>query len=98
RVVSFVSQEADRAIGRFKQRLERLEFHLSDVDSHKPGTHDKRCVVEARAPGRRALVVSMAARNLRLSIRGSLSKLKNSLERCFGRSSPATRRRHAPRE
>ena len=98
RVVSFVSLEADRAIGRYKDRLERLEFHLSDVNSHKSGTHDKRCVVEARAAGRRPLVVSMAARNLRVSIRGSLTKLKNSLEKHFGRSSPASRRRHAHAE
>ena len=95
RVVSFVNTEAEMALGRYKRKLERLEFHLSDVNSHKSGTHDKRCVVEARPTGHPPVAVSMAARNLRISIRGSLSKLRTSLDRCFGKSSPATRRRHA---
>lgn len=85
RVVSFVRQKADHALKRFARKLTRVEFHLSDVNSHKFGPQDKRCMIEARPAGRRPLGVTTTAGTIRSAVHGSLSKLQNALEKYFGR-------------
>ena len=85
RMIEFVREEVNRAIGRFRAKLTRVEVHLSDVNSYKFGTHDKRCLIEARPAGKRPLVVSAAAGRMNAAVRSSLSKLKTVLETSFGR-------------
>jgi hypothetical protein len=92
RLIDFVRGEAQRALGRYKSRLTRVEFHLSDVNSHKFGRQDKRCLVEVRPADRKPLAVTMAAATVDAAVRGSLSKLQSALETIFGRLS-STRRR-----
>ena len=87
RVIAFVREKADRALARFKRKLTRVEFHLSDVNSHKFGTHDKRCKIEARPASGRPLAVTMAAGTVRSAIQGSLAKMQSALEKHFGRAS-----------
>jgi hypothetical protein len=65
--------------------LTRIEFHLSDVNSRKFGTHDKRCLAEVRPAGRRPLTVTASAATVNSAVRGSLSKLRNALDSFFGR-------------
>ena len=85
RVVSFVRQKADHALKQFARKLTRVEFHLSDVNSHKFGPQDKRCIIEARPAGRRPLGVTATAGTIRSAVHSSLSKLQNALEKYFGR-------------
>jgi hypothetical protein len=85
RMIDFVREEVNRAIGRFREKLTRVEVHLSDVNSHKFGTHDKRCLIEARPAGKRPLVVSAAAGRMNAAVRDSLSKLQGVLATSFGR-------------
>jgi hypothetical protein len=92
RVVSFVRGKADRALARYEGKLTRVEFHLSDVNSHKPGPHDKECVIEARPAGRKPMVVRVAAANVRAAITGSLTKMQSALEKYFGRSAKIAER------
>jgi hypothetical protein len=94
RLVSFVRGEAERALGRYEGKLTRVEFHLSDVNSHKSGALDKRCSAEARPAGHQPLAVTMAAANVRSAVHGSLSKLQSALERHFGRSTKGSKVRH----
>jgi sigma 54 modulation/S30EA-like ribosomal protein len=94
RVISFVQDEADRALGRHKDRLTRVDFHLSDVNSHKFGLLDKRCVLEAHPAGRQPLVVTVDAPNVRSAVHGAVAKLQTALERFFGRTSRRSRARH----
>ena len=58
RVIEFVEAEVARHLKRFARRLTRVEVHLSDVNSHKFGTHDKRCMIEVRPLGFLELVDS----------------------------------------
>jgi hypothetical protein len=85
RVVAFVQAEADHALGRYGRRLTRVEFHLSDVNSHKSGTLDKHCVVEARPAGHQPVVVKTAATTVRSAVHASLAKLQSALEKSIGR-------------
>jgi Sigma 54 modulation protein / S30EA ribosomal protein len=95
RVVAFVEGEAKRALKRFAGKLTRVEFHLSDVNAHKFGTHDKRCLVEVRPAGHRPLTASNAAATVEAAVGGVLIKLRSALETLFGRMGER-RRRDAP--
>jgi ribosome-associated translation inhibitor RaiA len=92
RVVKFVRNKADQALKPFKTKLTRVEFHLSDVNSHKFGAQDKRCMIEARAAGRRPLGVTATAGTVRAAIHGSLSKLQSALEKYFGRLATSSKK------
>jgi hypothetical protein len=82
---AFVRGEAGRALGRFKDRLTRVEFYLSDVNGPRFGTQDKRCLLEARPARHRPLVVRATAATVDSAVRISLSKLRNALETLFAR-------------
>ena len=100
RVFAFVEGRARSTLERFQRRITRLEFHLSDVNSHKSSVQEKRCVIEARPAGSHPVVVMMAAANTRSAVTGSLSKLKAALERTLARSHSRSKARHegAPAE
>jgi hypothetical protein len=85
RLALFVRGEAGRALERFKDKLTRVEFHLSDVNGPKFGTRDKRCLVEARPARHRPLVARATAATVRSAIEMSLSKLRSALETFYGR-------------
>jgi hypothetical protein len=86
RVTEFIEGETNRALKRFAGKLTRVEFHLSDVNSHKFGTHDKRCLVEARPAGHRPLTASNAAATVPAAVGGVLIKLRSALQTLFGRA------------
>jgi hypothetical protein len=85
RVTSFVADEVSRVLNRFATKLTRVEVHLSDVNSHKFGTSDKRCLIEARPARHRPLTVSNAARTVKQSVGGALTKMRSSLRTFFER-------------
>ncbi len=72
------------ALGRFADRITRLEVHLSDVNSLKSG-EDKRCVLEARLAGLDPVAASDQAATLRQAIDGASSKLERGLDSALGR-------------
>jgi ribosome-associated translation inhibitor RaiA len=84
-MIAFVEGEVNRFMKRFARRLTRVEVHLSDVNSHKFGTHDKRCRVEVRPAGHRPLTASNSAGKVQQAVVGALTKMRNSLETVFGR-------------
>lgn len=85
RVVHFVQGEVNRVLRRFAGKLTRAEVHLSDVNSHKFGTNDKRCVIEARPARHRPLSATNRAPTVRQAVSGALDKMRSSLETFFGR-------------
>jgi hypothetical protein len=73
------------AVDRFADRITRIEVHLSDTNGPKHGSHQKRCVMEARVGGLRPLAVSHEAPNLLEAVEGAADKLKRSLEHAIAR-------------
>jgi len=73
-----------RALSRFAGRLTRIEVHLNDVNSDKGGP-DKRCVMEARARGRRPISATHQAPSIALAADGAAEKLARALDRTFGK-------------
>jgi ribosome-associated translation inhibitor RaiA len=81
----FVKAEIKSAFGMFEDRLTRVEIHLSDLNSHKPGVRDKRCQLEARPAQRKPVSVSEKATTVKKAVRGAASKMKRRLKTSFGR-------------
>ena len=76
---------ARRNLGRFEERLTRLEIHVSDLNSHKGGAQDKRCQIEARPAGMDPLSASHDADTIDAALRGAAQKLERLLDTAFGR-------------
>jgi len=85
-LTEFTQAEVDRALGRFEDRLTRVEVHLKDLDGPKEGPlADKRCLIEVRPAGRDPMVVSDDAETVTEAISGAVNKMKRKLESEFGR-------------
>ncbi len=84
-LVSEVTSVVEGAMGRFSDRITRVEVHLSDLNSDKGGEDDKRCMMEARLEGLRPMAVSHTASTIDDAVDGAAEKLKRSLESTLGR-------------
>src|SRR3569833_359754 len=70
RVESIVSD----AVGRFAERITKVEAFLSDSISSKHGARDKQCVLEARVAGAHSVVATNEAPTLLEAIEGAADK------------------------
>jgi len=91
----FVKAELRRALAKFARRLTRIEVHLSDLNSHKPGLQDKRCQLEARPAGQKPFSVSDKAETIEQAVQGAGGKMQRRLETRFGRARDRHLRRAA---
>lgn len=80
-----VRREIASAIGRFADRLTRVEVHLSDENSRKAGERDKRCLMEARPRAMDPLVAEDEGEDLFAVVRETARKLERVLEKRIGR-------------
>lgn len=75
-----LSKVVQDALGRFGERVTRVEAHLSDASSQaKAGSHDIHCTLEARLVGFDAVVVKDHAGNAHQAIDGAVRKLKRAV-------------------
>lgn len=77
------------ALGRFSDRISRVEVHLSDVNGHKRGPDDKVCTLEARVQGLSPTAVSHSAPTVDEAVKGAGEKMKRALDSLFGRLADA---------
>jgi len=81
-----VEAVVEGALGRFSDRITRVEVHLSDENSSsKSGDHDKRCVMEARLADLQPITVSDQGATLEQALDGAADKLEKTLKRTLGR-------------
>jgi len=85
RATRLIEDKVKRALKNFSGKLTRVEVHISDVNSHKFGVQDKRCLIEARPASHRPLAVRSAGRTAAGAIRDALTKLRSSLHTFYGR-------------
>jgi hypothetical protein len=77
------------ALGRFGDRVTRVEAHLSDVNGEaRVGPSDIHCLLEARLIGEEAVVVKEQAHNAHQAIAGALRKLKRAVGASLAKHHP----------
>ncbi|TKB63115.1 MAG: HPF/RaiA family ribosome-associated protein [Nitrospira sp.] len=84
-IVALVETRLEGAVGRFRDRITRVEAHLSDSNSHKTKGNDIRCVLEARLAGHQPIAVTHQAATVELALSGAADKLERSVESTLGR-------------
>ncbi len=89
KLVAHVTGELEVALGRFSDRITRVEVHLSDLNGQKGGHDDKRCMMEVRLEGRPPTAVTHQADTIDQAISGATGKLKRSVESTLGSESSA---------
>lgn len=72
-----------QALGRFEDRITRVEVHLGDENSHKPGPHDKRVLIEARPAGMDPIAVETHGDDLYETITEAAGKLGRAVTKKF---------------
>lgn len=85
RLADHVREVVKTALGRFIDRITRVEVHLSDESGDKHGGGDKRCMLEARLAGRRPTVVTHHAATVHEAVSGAADKLERALESVLAR-------------
>ncbi|HYE37403.1 HPF/RaiA family ribosome-associated protein [Methylocaldum sp.] len=81
----WVEDATAKALGHFGDRITRLEVHLSDINAHKSGQDDIRCLLEARPARRKPVAVSHRAGTIEQAVNGATEKLKRALDSTFSR-------------
>lgn len=72
--------QLESTIGRFADRITRVEVHFADTNSHaKSGPADKRCVLEARPAGSDPVKVEGATDDFHTAINDAAGKLRRVL-------------------
>ncbi|RAU16981.1 hypothetical protein DN062_15645 [Nitrincola tibetensis] len=80
-----VQATVEKVLGRFSEKVTRIEVHLHDENAHKSGDNDKRCNIEARVSGLQPIAVSDHADTTGKAVSGACDKMKSALESTLGR-------------
>lgn len=83
--IASVTAAIETGLARYKDRLTRVEVHLSDVNGPKGGP-DARCALEARAAGRQPVAVTNDAATSNDAVKGAIEKMDRLLTTAFGRA------------
>lgn len=86
------------AIGRFEDRITRIEVHLNDTNGPKSGPQEKRCQIEARLAGLKPLSVSHEGEDLLLAVDAASEKLEHLLDHTLDALSERSRGKSIARE
>lgn len=81
----YTETQINKALSLYVSRLTRVELHLSDSNADKAGTHDKRCVLEARPQGLPPVVARDSADSVEQAILLAAEKMKRLLETKMGK-------------
>lgn len=84
-VITLVHNSVEGAVGRFRDRITRIEAHLSDTNSHKSKGDDIRCVLEARLAGLQPIAASHQAPTVELAVTEAADKLERLIDSTLGR-------------
>ena len=80
-----VENVVENTLGRFGERITRVEVHLNDVNKQKEGDNDNRCMMEARLTGLDPISVTHHADTMDQAIDGAAKKLQRSLDSTLGK-------------
>jgi hypothetical protein len=85
RLAAHAISVVEGSLERFRDRISRVEVHISDENSEKSGPNDKRCLMEARLEGRKPTAVTHDAATVEDALEGAAKRLAKVLEHTLGR-------------
>jgi hypothetical protein len=85
-LIAEVETAVEQTLGRFGDRITRVEVHLSDENSDKKsGAEDMRCLLEARLVGLQPISLSHRAATVMQAVEGAAEQMERSLDSTLGR-------------
>ena len=81
----WASEHLTETLERFHQDITRIEVQLSDENSGKAGTADKRCMLEARLAHHQPVAVNHHGPTQDEAFRGAARKLLHALDHALGK-------------
>ncbi len=85
RLDDYINEAIDHNLGRFNERITRVEVHVGDLNGHKAGENDKRCMMEARPAGMPPVVAEAHTGDIYTAVSDAAHKLERALERKFAK-------------
>lgn len=83
RLETYFTEELERLLARFEDKITRIEVHLGDENSAKGGVDDKRCVIEARPAKLQPIAVTAHADSIEKAFFLASEKIKKALTTAF---------------
>jgi len=93
-MIRYTEAVVESTLGHLAEHITRVEIHLSDENSEKGGSNDKRCMMEARLERHQPVAVTHEAETIDQAINRAAEKLKSSLDHTLGRLSDHEGRKH----
>lgn len=84
-LTAHVKDVVEGSMGRFGDRITRVEVHLGDETGHKTGEHARRCMMEVRLASHQPTVVTHHAVSVDEAIAGAADKALGAVENLVGR-------------
>lgn len=78
--------ELDASIAHLADRITRVEAHISDLNAHKHGPTDKRCLLEARPAHMDPIAVESCTDDFHSAVTDAAHKLRRALTTRFERA------------
>jgi len=80
-----IQEAVHGTLGRFGERVTRVEVHLQDLNGEKGGRDDVRCLMEARLAGLNPVAVEHHGATPHSAAQGAARKLERALDTRLGR-------------
>lgn len=88
-MAAHVQTVVNDALGRFGERVQRVEAHVSDTDGRaRLGVNSIQCLLEARLADLEPVVVTENGPNAHQAIEGAVRKLKRAVGAAIGKHDP----------
>jgi hypothetical protein len=84
-LVGFVRDQIQNSLSNFNDKITRVEVHLGDENSHKEGSRDKRCMIEARLERLQPIAVTEQADTIEQAVAGAAGKIKRAIQNSIGK-------------
>ena len=88
RVIEVAEAAVETDLGRFSDRLTRVEVHLKDQNADKHGPQHIRCTMEARPRGLGPIAAHHDAADIPAALKGAAKKLRGRLSSEFEKLDP----------
>lgn len=79
-------EQVERELGRYSERLTRIEAHLTDTNAEKSGQRDKQVTLEARPRGMDPITVTDEGADMYAVVRSATRKLSRALSTRFDKA------------